>query len=339
MEQLNERAERDAVVVSSTGEFSQLFQMLDGIPGGVFTTIGYCTAVALDKSLEKGNGVKRKNPETNRMKTYFNFSKISEIENPDEVEGVLKITAYNLHWSNTEQIKKHYSKWKADANPIRVKYGLNPIGDKEKKIYQGQGIEGGKNKDLINGYNGDNSALDGKTYSPQNGAAATASVKYYLVKADGHILREISATALEGYIVKKKDLDREALIALGADDAKIKAYTDEIAALGKFRYLNFDHTKILYAAATTDKMPVVYFNDNVALKDSKGNVVLKVDPKDLLEIAKQRYQKDLIHIDKMADDLMADAMTIGENKVNKNKILMNEDVKKMHSLIERMDNL
>ena len=130
--------------VASSEEF---FDILDRIGNGKFVTIGYVTGANLDVPT-----IKRRNPETNRMKGYPDFS-VFGAEGENEIGALVKITSYNMRYLNRETVGKKYGEYKNAANGIRGNFGLDPIANKESykqgtswspngpELYKGQNAE------------------------------------------------------------------------------------------------------------------------------------------------------------------------------------------------------
>ena len=84
--------------VASSNEF---FDILDQIGNGKFVTIGYVTSANLNLPM-----VKRKNPLTNRMKGYADYSVFGE--GSDDIGALVKITSYNFQYLNRSTVGKKY---------------------------------------------------------------------------------------------------------------------------------------------------------------------------------------------------------------------------------------
>ena len=71
------------------------------------------------------------------------------------------------------------------------------------------------------------------------------------------------------------------------------ASQSEVACLSAFNYRRFEHSKILFLCATSDKDPKLFINTSLSDTISKG---LHVEPNALIQIAKDKYQNtyDLI---------------------------------------------
>ena len=107
--------------VASSNEF---FDILDKIGNGKFVTIGYVTGANLDVPK-----VSRKNPLTNRMKQYPDYTVFGNEQG--EIGALVKITSYNMRYLNRTTVGQKYGEYKDSANGIRGNFGLDPIGSKQ----------------------------------------------------------------------------------------------------------------------------------------------------------------------------------------------------------------
>lgn len=268
--------------VKNSNEF---FDILDTIKGGAIVTIGYVSSANLNVPI-----VKRKNPLTNRMKGYNDYSVFK-----DEVEGeigaLVKITSYNFNYRNRKSVRdEYYNRIKPETNAIRQEFGLPEVG--AKKSYK-QNIGYGNNG--IEVYGGKNADLSDNSYAPQNMFKPLhISSKVYAVDNTGHIVKELSQASVQPYL-KSKEIDGvSALRKMGADDEKIQSYIERIQDL-KFSYKNFESHSILYIVATVNGEKIIYLNDNLT-RCVDG---IDINPQDFLAIAKERYKKDLAHLQEM----------------------------------------
>lgn len=271
--------------VASPEELFDILAQLDPMEGsgGRSTpkvTIGYVTAANLNYPT-----IKKKNPATNRMKSYPDMATFgADMGEQGEIGGVIKLTSYNLNFRNPERVGQRYSEYKNQANDIRQRYGLEPMASKS---YTGNANFGDTG---IKTYDGANDALRSHTYTPQNVFGAVKKSVYYLVGADGHIVREVDANALKNYFKGKAEVSGvPALRKMGVEEAKIQEYIKELTNLG-MDYKNFEHSSILYIVCTVANEPLIYINDN--LSQSINDIA--VIPADFIAVAKDRYKKDLI---------------------------------------------
>lgn len=273
--------------VKTSNEF---FDILDKIGNGKFITIGYVTGANLNVPT-----IKRKNPETNRMKGYPDYSVFMD-DGDDEIGALVKISSYNIQYLNRATVNKKYGEYKDSANTIRAEFGLNPI---EKKESYKQGTSWSENGPEL--YKGNNSDLSSHSYNPQNVFHVKPKGIVYAVNKEGHIMKALPEERIKDYFKKKREIDGvSALRKMGMEEDRIQEYIDKINAL-KFRYINFESNSILWIAATINGEKIVYINDNLqrAVDD------INIRPEDFRVIARERYQIDLANLQ--------------ENRTNKRK--------------------
>lgn len=269
--------------VASSEEF---FDILDRIGNGKFVTIGYVTGANLNVPT-----IKRKNPETNRMKGYPDYSVFGE-EGEDEIGALVKITSYNMRYLNRSTVGKKYGEFKDAANTIRGNFGLDPIGNKESYT---QGTNWSPNGPEL--YKGQNTELQSHSYNPQNIHGVKPKGIIYAVNTDGHIIKELSPKQIEPYLKAKREVDGvAALRKMGAEEEKIKDYIEQINNL-KFKYINFESNSILWIAATINGEKIIYINDNLA----RAVDGIDIRPEDFRAIARERYKIDLANLQEMAN--------------------------------------
>lgn len=272
--------------VASANEF---FDILSSMRGGCFATIGYVTGANL--AIPQ---VKRKNPETGRMKGYDDYETFGKALGHDgEVGGVIKLTSYTLNWSTPENIGKAYNKYKNDANNIRTEFGLEPIQDRESyKSTQAYGDKG------VSIYSGNNEELGLHSYTSQNIHNARIKSMYYLIDTEGMVMREVDKNELVDYFKKKPEIPGvPALRKMGATEERIKEYIDKMNALG-MSYKNFEASSILYMVATVNGEKIVYINDNLTQSVRGINIV----PAEFTKIAKERYHIDFATIQEAIEE-------------------------------------
>lgn len=258
---------------------SEFFDILSSMKGGCFATIGYVTGANL--SIPQ---VKRKNPETGRMKGYDDYESFGKALGHDgEVGGIIKLTSYTLNWSTPESLGKAYKKYKADANNIRSEFGIEPIQDRDSyKSTQAYGNNG------VSVYSGNNEDLGLHSYTAQNIHNARIKGMYYLVGTDGMVMREVDKSELVSYFKKKSEMSGvSALRKMGATEERIKEYIDKMNGLG-MSYKNFEASSILYMVATVNGEKIVYINENLTQSVRGINIV----PAEFTKIAKERYKID-----------------------------------------------
>ena len=271
-EEISEADARDRNDVDT----SEFFDLVSSMKGGSKATIGYMSAAKLVLPQ-----VKRKNPETNRMKSYDDweaFGKALGVEG--EVAGVLKFACYNLNWRSPINMNKHYNKNYVDkVNQIRSEYGIEPMG--HKKAYADTMNFGSG----VSVYSGDNADKIGHSYSPQDIGNAIKDVKYYLIGVDGKIIREVSIDELKPYF-KQPTIDGiRAMKAINMGDDEIAEYAKKVAALN-FRYTQFEHSSVVFVITSINGEKKRFFNKN--LRDNVNG--LKIDTNEVLNLAKQKYQ-------------------------------------------------
>lgn len=273
--------------VASSEEF---FDILDRIGNGKFVTIGYVTGANLNVPT-----IKRRNPETNRMKGYPDFS-VFGAEGENEIGALVKITSYNMRYLNRTTVAKKYGEYKNAANGIRGNFGLDPIGNRES--YK-QGTSWSPNGPEL--YKGQNTKLQSHSYNPQNIHGVKPKSVVYAIDTEGHIIKALSQKQIEPYLKAKREIDGvAALRKMGAEEEKIQDYISQINNL-KFRYINFESDSILWIAATINGEKIVYINNNLA----RAVDGIDIRPEDFRAIARERYQIDLANLQEMANNYMS----------------------------------
>ena len=264
--------------VKTSNEF---FDILDRIGNGKFVTIGYVTGANLNVPT-----IKRKNPETNRMKGYPDYSVFMD-EGDGEIGALVKISSYNMRYLNRTTVGKKYGEYKDAANTIRGEYGLDPIADKEG--YK-QGTSWSENGPEL--YKGQNDALASHSYNPQNVFGVKPKGVVYSVDKEGHIMKAIPEDRIKEYLGKKREVSGvAALRKMGMEEEKIKEFVKRMDDL-KFRYINFESNSILWIAATINGEKIVYINDNL----QRAVDGINIRPEDFREIARERYKVDLANL-------------------------------------------
>jgi hypothetical protein len=271
--------------VASSSEF---FDILDKIGNGKFVTIGYVTGANLDVPT-----VSRRNPATNRMKKYPDYTVFGGEE--EEIGALVKITSYNMRYLNRTTVGQKYGKFKASANDIRTNFGIDPIADKTS--YK-QGTNWSPNGPEI--YNGQNADLQSHSYNPQNIFGVKPKGVVYAINKEGHIIKELSPEQVRPYLKAKREIDGvAALRKMGAEEERIQDYINQINNL-KFKYINFESNSILWIAATINGEKIVYINDNL-YRAVDG---IDINPQDFRAIARERYQIDLNNLQEMTKKTM-----------------------------------
>jgi hypothetical protein len=273
--------------VASSEEF---FDILDRIGNGKFVTIGYVTGANLNVPT-----IKRRNPETNRMKGYPDFS-VFGAEGENEIGALVKITSYNMRYLNRETVDKKYGEYKNAANGIRGNFGLDPIANKES--YK-KGTDWSPNGPEL--YKGQNTELQSHSYNPQNIHGVKPKGIVYAIDTEGHIIKALSQEQIKPYLKAKREVDGvAALRKMGTEEEKIQDYINQINNL-KFKYINFESNSILWIAATINKEKIVYINNNLA----RAVDGINIRPEDFRAIARERYQIDLANLQEITNNYMS----------------------------------
>ena len=261
--------------IKSSNEF---FDLLDTIKGGSFVTIGYVTSANVEVPI-----VKKKNPLTNRMKGYNDYSQFNRESSDDNIGALVKITSYNFNYRNRKSVHDEYhNRIKPETNKIRREFGLEDMARKGYKEVMNFGSNGQEV------YNGNNENLFGNSYSPQNiSSSARIKSKIYAVNTDGHIVRSLDSSEVK-FKAKKEPSGVSALRKMGVEEDRIKQYIQKLNDLN-FNYKNFESNSILYIIATVNGEKVIYINEN--LKRTVEDI--DINPNDFIEIAKENYFNDL----------------------------------------------
>lgn len=274
---LNEDVER---VVQSP---EKVFDILNDIGRNNFVCVGIVTGANLNIPQ-----VKKKNPETNRMKNYDDWETFGkEIGSKEEISALIKISSYNFRYYPIDDVNKKYGEFKNSANDIRANYGLEPIQDKEVDYKEKMGYGSG-----INVYNGEDKAKQGNFYVAFNAHGIKPKGIVYAVNNEGHIVQELTQEQVVPYL-KDKDPYADvsgvsALKKMGKEEDEIERYVNDIKNL-KFSYKQFEGNSILWIAATVNKQKIIYINDNL----TKAVNGIDVNPEDFIKKAKERYNVDM----------------------------------------------
>ena len=249
-------------------------------------TMGYVSDAKLNTV------VKRKNPLTNRMKTYTDYSQFG-----DEVAGIVCVTYYNYNYMHRSYVKYDYgTRFVGQRNALRIKYGI-PL-PKPKPGFDEMGNPTGepreyrpKDEQLVDQF--------GDDYNPQNLCSVLSKTRlFYPIDINGHTIKGIDDKALcfkeneiKNFLAADDPVEGvNALKKLNAQQHVIDQYAEEFNSL-KMIYKNFRANSILSISATDrdDGGKFIFINPNVdKLVDE-----IQVDPKDLYDIAYSRYEKDI----------------------------------------------
>lgn len=284
--------------VASSDDF---FDLMDQMGDGKFITIGYVTGANLDVPK-----VKRKNPETNRMKGYDDYT---VFKSDEEIGGIVRITSYNIQYRNRDKLSKLYQDYKARKMAIDQQYGIysEPT---ERTGYK----EANKWGNGIDMYKGENEKLNGHSYNAQNTYSARKKSINYIINKEGHIIRALDDAEVKPFLAKRESFssERKKLQKLGADDTKIANYISDINAL-KMSYRNFESNSILYIAATVNGEKLVYINDRL----SRAVNDININPSDFIAIAKERYSQDIQELQEMTKRHAVLSNILSEKRLNR----------------------
>lgn len=274
---LNEEMHLNEGVERKVETPDKLFDILDQIGKNCFVCLGYVSGANL-----KLPTVQRKNPETNRMKSYDDYGTFGkEIGSEDEIGALVKITSYNFRYYNANDFDKLYGKYKNGINDVRGEFGLPPVADKEKnysdKMSFGNGVEA---------YTGNNDEKKGNFYVRANTYGVKPHGVVYAVNTDGHIVQELTPEQVKPYLKEKGEEvpGANALRKMGAEEERVKEYIEKVNGL-KFVFKQFEGNGILWVAATVNGQKIVYVNSQLA-KAVNG---IDINKEDFIAKANERY--------------------------------------------------
>lgn len=296
--------------VKSSNEF---FDILDKIGNGKFVSIGYVTGANLNVPT-----IKKKNPLTNRMKSYPDYTVFNGVDKRP-IGALVKITLYNFQYMNRNLVSKKYGEYKQAANAIRNEYGIDDM--KSRTSYK-QKTSWSPNAPET--YVGNNEELKDHSYSPQNVYGSNTYSTVYTVGLDGKILNEIPQEQIAQYLKEKDEVSGvSALRKMGTEDAKIKEYIKKMKDL-KFKYVNFESKSILWIAATVNGEKIIYINDDL----QRAVDGIDIRPEDFREIARNRYKITLDMLGEMENREMRRKNVIRLTESDLHKIIR-ESVRKI----------
>ena len=249
------------------------YDLLSGLKQGNIVTFGYVQNAKIE--VPKG---KRLNPTTNRMNQFDDYETLGKNLGEEGVcRNVIKVLMYNMPWQTEEDINTKYQNWKKTRDELGSKYGVE-FG----KARYGISKNNFNEKGGISQYDGNNSELSTHTYTNLNmHGIKPISTQYYLVMDDGHI-KPIDVSKLTLLQGKPSISAIEKLRNAGASE-------EEISPLLNMQYQRFEHSKILFISATPDSgIPTLLINNklsNTIVGETGAN------PKDIINIAKERYCK------------------------------------------------
>lgn len=261
--------------------------------GRAFISMGYVTDVKLNTT------IKRRNPLTNRQKTYNDYSGIG-----GNIAGLVCITNYNYSYRHRSNVKYDYStRFIPQRNELRKKYGI-PL-PKPKQGYDENGGRNGepreirpKNYSLVDKF--------GDDYNPQNLCDIISKTRdFYPIDSNGRVLRGedgrpmcFSEKDIKNFLAEEDSVDGvKALMKLGVEQSVIDQYAKEFKAL-KMDYKDFKADSILYIRGTA------YTKNEDGTTSSKRKLFLnreinrlvddiQVNPGDMYEIAYSRYKEPI----------------------------------------------
>ena len=292
--------------IQSSNEF---FDILDKLPNNAFVSIGYVTGANLNVPT-----IKKKNPATNRMKSYPDYSTFKKEGFDSEIGALVKITTYNFRYYNRQAVGQKYGEYKKSVNQIRSEYGIDPVQDRES--YKSATGWSDKAPEV---YTGKRDDLASHSYNPQNMYGAKTKSVVYAVDTEGHIVRELAPEEVKPYLKAKREPDGvAALRKMGADEERIKQFIERIKEL-KFSYKNFESNSILWRCATVDGEKVIYINDKM------NRVVdeINIRPEDFRKIARERYK---LSLDMFTENKKRNVVRLTESQVRQ---IVTESVKRI----------
>lgn len=245
---LNEKA-----MIGPNEFFDALAQLNTDVP----VTIGYVCGANLNLPI-----VKRRNPETNRMKGYNDYETFGRsLGIEKEIAGVVKLSVYSdFVVKSHDEVKKDRSDFARFEDELRIKYNMPPIARDSRKGKYITKQDYGKNG--LTTYNGDDETKIGRTYNRQNIYGATVNSTYFLIGTDGNIIKELTKNDLTDY-TKPYNVDGVNILRkLGREEEEIKQYIDDYNSKN-MRFQSFINDRILFMVANSgDYGDFTYINDN-----------------------------------------------------------------------------
>lgn len=286
----------------------QFFDAISTMKGDVRMCVGYITAEPLDL-LPK---IKKRNPETNRMKSYPDYESFGkEYDIAGTIAGIVKLTKYSgFNYVRPDDLSKRYAAARDTWNQIDSNYGLKPV-DKDSKNGKYTTTQQFGNNNL-KVYGGENDSIKNHSYFPQNTFGARISSTYFVINDEGNIIANLTREQLAKYIKKKNPYKVDALIKLDRSAEEIERYIKEMDAV-KMRYQQFENSKILYMAAKSNELgKFAFINDRLA--DVIGDV--KINTRQFMQIAASQYSIDIQKLDESINNINNN-MRITENTLRK----------------------
>jgi len=248
----------------------KLPDMLTSLKPGKMFTFGYVTAASVDYPT-----VKKKNPETNRMKAYNDYETFGKnLGEEGEIVGVIKVAMYNFPWQEQQGVIDRYNDWKTKRDELAAKFGVE----------YGKARYGTEMNDFGSGlqsYKGNNQELMGNTYlnfiSPNEIKAFKST--YYLLFKDGSI-KEVDKNKLKFKNAKPAYDALQKLRDAGATEK-------DLEGLATMNYKKFENSQILFVSGTEiDGVPTLLINDKLSDKISG---ITGANREAIIQIAKDRY--------------------------------------------------
>lgn len=246
--------------------------LLAGLKPGKMFTFGYVNVAQIVVPT-----VKRKNPETNRMKSYEDYAQLGKnLGEEGEVVNVIKLSMYNFPWQEQKRVKEKYGDWRAKRDELASRFGVTY--GKARYGTEMNNFGGG-----IESYNGNNPELSDHTYLNFNlHNIYPFNTAYYLLFSDGQI-KQVDEKKLE-FKAKNSYDELQKLRDAGATEQDLECLTG-------MNYHKFENSKILFVSGTEmDGVPTLLINDNLSDKISG---IYGVNRDAIIQIAKDRYSKAL----------------------------------------------
>lgn len=246
-------------------------------------SMGYVSDVKLNTT------VKRRNPLTNRPKTYNDYSVIG-----NNIAGIVCVTNYTYDYTHRSHVKYDYStRFIPQRNALRVKYDI-PL-PKQKPGYNGNGSPTGeptaprpKDQGLADKFGGD--------YNPQNlFKVISKTMDYYPIDFNGNVLRDgsgkpvcLGENEIGRFLAEEDPVDGvKVLQKLGKEKSVIDQYANEFNGLN-MKYKNFKADSILYIRGMDRNTGTrkLFLNKEInRLVDD-----IQINPRDMYQIAYARYR-------------------------------------------------
>lgn len=246
--------------------------LLAGLKPGKMFTFGYVNVAQIVVPT-----VKRKNPETNRMKSYEDYAQLGKnLGEEGDVVNVIKLSMYNFPWQEQNRVKQRYSDWRTKRDELAGRFGVTY--GKARYGTEMNNFGGG-----IESYKGNNPELSDHTYLNFNlHNIYPFSTTYYLLFSDGSI-KQVDEKKLE-FKAKNSYDELQKLRDAGATEA-------DLECLLGMNYHKFENSKILFVSGTEmDGVPTLLINDHLSDKISG---IAGVNRDAIVQIAKDRYSKVL----------------------------------------------